>query len=347
MVKTQIKAQSQVKSKMRSKALQLVAATFVALLTFFGVIGWHSYAPAQESIAPASIESRLNSASLTLNEVSSGIYALISSTDFPPSSPDVAICNGGIIIGGDGVLVIDPFQTKELGNLMLDVVESLTDKPVLYVLNTHYHFDHSGGNPAAGDRGIPIIGRGLIREYIATKNKAYDPSPKLPDIIINSESEIWLGGRQVQIERIEGHSGGTDLIAYVPDAGVLFTGDIVFHQRFPYLGDGDIRELQGSLYRLIATFPDATVVPGHGGITDVTGIQAFQGYIRDLERLALDWKAQGLSKEEAMTQAAIPPEKYSDFMFQVMYAPNETGLKSNLEVAYDQITRSAKIPLIP
>jgi cyclase len=347
MVKTNLKAQSQVKSKMQSKALRLIAATVVALFTFFGIIGWHNYAPAQESIAPASIESRLDKANLTLQEVGSGVYAVVANTDFPPASPDVAICDGGIVIGNEGVLIIDPFQSKELGDLMFDLAASLTDQPVLYVLNTHYHFDHTGGNPAASDRGVPIIGRGLIREFMATKNKAFDPNPKLPDLIVNSESEIWLGGRQVQIERVEGHSGGTDLIAYVPDAKVLFTGDIVFSQSFPYLGDGDIRELQGSLYRLIVTFSDATVVPGHGEVTDVTGIQAFQEYIRDLERLALDWKAQGLSRDEAFAQSAIPPAKYSDFKFQAMYAPNDIGLKSNLEVAYDQITRSARIPLIP
>ncbi|AFY70772.1 beta-lactamase domain protein [Thalassoporum mexicanum PCC 7367] len=338
---------------MRSQALRLAATALAAMLTFFGIIGWHNYIPAvqaqeaQETIAPASIEARLNQANLTLAEVGSGVYALVADTDFPPASEDVAISNGGIVIGNEGVLVIDPFQSKDLGNLILDVAASLTEQPVLYVLNTHYHFDHTGGNPAAGDRGIPIIGRGLIREFIATNNKAYDPSPKLPDLIVNSETEIWLGGRQVQIERVEGHSGGTDLIAYVPDAGVLFTGDIVFHQRFPYLGDGDIRELQGSLYRLIVTFPDATVVPGHGPVTDLSGIKGAQEYIRDLERMALDWKAQDLSREEAFAQSAIPPAKYSDFKFQAMYGPNDIGLKSNLEVAYDQITQSARIPLIP
>ncbi len=281
----------------------------------------------------------LQNAGLQLQEVAQGIYALVASTDFPPASPSLAICNGGFIIGSDSVLVIDPFQTPELGNLMIAMVKSLTDKPIKYVLNTHYHFDHTGGNATFAKLDIPIMGRGVIREYILSgKNNTAGVTP--PTVIINSQTDLWLGDRLVRIERVDGHSAGTDLVAYVPDAKTLFTGDMVFNQRIPYTGDSDIRQWQGSLYRLIATYPEAKVVPGHGDVTNITGLQAQQAYFSWLERTALEWKAQILSKEQVLEKFATVPDAYKDFKFKGIYP-------LNLESAYEQFTRSKTIPLIP
>jgi glyoxylase-like metal-dependent hydrolase (beta-lactamase superfamily II) len=291
--------------------------------------------PAETSIATVSLQN----AGLQLQEVGQGIYALVASTDFPPVNPMVAICNGGFVIGSDGVLVIDPFQTPELAELMISTVKSLTDKPITYVLNTHYHSDHTGGNVAFVKREIPVIGRGVIREYIQSgRNNTAGITP--PTAIINSQTDIWLGDRQVRIERVDGHSSGTDLVAYVPDAKVLFTGDMVFNKRIPYTADGDIRQWQGSLYRLIAIYPEAKVVPGHGDVTDVTGLQAQQAYFSWLERTALEWKSQILTKEQVLEKFAKVPDAYKDYKFKGLYS-------TNLDSAYEQFTRSATIPLIP
>ncbi|MDX2254485.1 MAG: MBL fold metallo-hydrolase [Pseudanabaenaceae cyanobacterium bins.39] len=281
----------------------------------------------------------LQNAGLQLQEVAQGIYALIASTDFPPASNAIAICNGGFIIGSDSVLVIDPFQTKDLANLMIATVKSITDKPIKYVLNTHYHFDHTGGNATFVQQNIPVLGRGVIREYIQSgRNNTSGVIP--PTVIINSQTDLWLGDRSVRIERVDGHSAGTDLVAYVPDAKVLFTGDMVFNQRIPYTGDADLRQWQGSLYRLIAIYPDAKVVPGHGNVTDIAGLQAQQAYFSELERLALAWKAQILSKEQVLEKFASLPDAYKNYKFKALYT-------MNLQTAYDQFTRSATIPLIP
>jgi glyoxylase-like metal-dependent hydrolase (beta-lactamase superfamily II) len=289
--------------------------------------------------APVQIIS-LQNAGLQLQEVAQGVYALIASTDLPPvPAPTIAIANGGIVIGSENVLVIDPFQSSDLAELLISTVKSLTDKPIKYVLNTHYHFDHTGGNVAFVKRGIPVIGRSVIREYIQSgKNNTAGVTP--PTVIVNSQTDLWLGDRQVRIERVDGHSAGTDLVAYVPDVKVLFTGDMVFNKRIPWTGDSEIRQWQGSLYRLIATFPDAKVVPGHGDVTDVTGLQAQQAYFSWLERTALEWKAQILTKEQVLEKFAKVPDAYKDYKFKGLYP-------LNLESAYEQFTRSKIIPLIP
>jgi len=332
------------------KIKYLLAFLLAVIATVMSITLGHGWMPAnaqsqpqvqaQNPSAETSIKTvSLQNAGLQLQEIAQGIYALVASTDFPPASPALAIANGGIVIGSDGVLVIDPFQTPELGELMISTVKSLTDKPIKYVLNTHYHFDHTGGNSVFVKREIPVLGRGVIREYIQSgKNNTGGVTP--PTVIINSQTDLWLGDRQVRIERVDGHSAGTDLVAYIPDAKVLFTGDMVFNKRIPYTADSDIRQWQGSLYRLVATYPAAKVVPGHGDITDVTGLQAQQAYFSWLERQALEWKGQILSKEQVLEKFAKIPDAYKDYKFKAIYP-------LNLDSAYEQFTRSATIPLIP
>ena len=308
------------------KQLRRWALGFLALLTVAGLLTLHPRATAQ---APTATPATLESAGLTLTELAEGIYGLIASTDFPPTNPDLAICNGGIIIGSDGVLVVDPFQNETLGNLLFDTVATLTDQPVKYVVNTHYHFDHTGGNPAAASRQLPILGRGPIREFMLTRNAETDPNLTPPEVIIDGSWDLWLGDRTVQIREFDGHTGGTDLIAYVPDADALIAGDLLFNQRIPYMADGNLRTLQTTLDQLMADYPTATVLPGHGPVTDTAGMAELKTYLDDLEALALEWKAMGTSKEEAL--ATPLPEQYSEFMFQALFP-------ISLEVAYNQIT---------
>lgn len=273
----------------------------------------------------------LATASLKLEQLGTGIYSLISDTDYPPANENVAICNAGIIIGDDGVLVIDPFQSEALGNLLLSEVKKLTDLPVKYVLNTHFHFDHTGGNKAIKAQEIILMGRGTIREDMLTKNLEYDPNPIPPEVILNSDSSIWLGDREIQLKAVEGHSGGTDLIAYIPDADVLFTGDILFNQRFPYIADGSIKKWQKTLDNLIQEYPNTKIVPGHGAIGDRDTLANLKKYLNELEVLALEWKADSLSEEAATASASEIPDAYQAYKFQELYS-------SNLKTAYQQIT---------
>ncbi len=303
----------------------------LAVLTLVSAIGVFWSPPGLTQSSKVNLET----AGLTLEKVEPGIYALIANLDFPPKDPQLAICNAGIIIGSDGVLVIDPFQNKQLGNLLLKTAEGLTDKPVRYVLNTHYHFDHTGGNAAIAARGIPLFGRGPIRDFMLTRNKSLDPTLTPPTVIINSESTIWLGDRKVEIERSEGHSGGTDLVAYVPDAQVLFTGDILFNERIPNTMDGNIQQWTNSLAKLAKTYSTAKIVPGHGPVTDSQSLQTLQQYFEELQKLATLWQEKGLTKEQAISTSGKVPAKYEKYKFQAFY----TG---NLEKAYQQITQVKK-----
>lgn len=330
-----------------SITLVLVAiASIMSISMSYGLLSAESQPQprnqAQKDKPSATVKTiRLQDAGLQLQKVGQGVYALIASGDFPPVIPTVAICNGGIVIGSDSVLVIDPFHSPELAELMIATVKSITDKPIKYVLNTHYHFARTGGNATFIKLGIPVIGRGAIREYIQSgKDATAGFTP--PNVILNSQVDIdlWLGDRQVKIERVDGHAAGTDLIAYVPDAKVLFTGDMLFQNRIPYTGDSDLHKWQSSLDRLITNFPNAKVVAGEGDITDVTGLKAQRAYFSWLENLALQWKEQNLTKKQVLEKFAKVPDVYKDYKFQSLYT-------LTLVSAYEQFTRNKSIPLIP
>ncbi len=314
----------------RLKLKQWLILLLLALITGISLAGWQLQGRAQ-SAAPAVVS--LKTAGLTLTQVGSGVYSLVASTDFPPKDANAAICNAGVVIGDDGVLVIDPFQTEALGNLLLATVKTLTDKPVRYVVNTHFHFDHTGGNPAAIAKGIPVLGRGAIRELMLAKNKEYDPNPTPPNVIVSHSGSIWLGNRQIVLEEAKGHTLGTDIIAYIPDAKVLFTGDILFYQRFPYIADGNLRQWQKTLIDLKNRYAEAKIVPGHGSVTDSDALMTLKGYLDYLENLALNWKAKSLKEEQAIATASKIPEPYQNYLFKGLY----TG---NLQTAYQQITVS-------
>ncbi len=309
------------------KQLRRWGLGLMALIATLGLITLQPRAIAQAPGAPA--PATLESAGLTLEELGDGVYGLIASVDFPPQDAGLAICNGGIIVGSDGVVVVDPFQSEALGDLLFETVATLTDLPVKYVVNTHYHFDHTGGNPAAASRDLPILGRGPIREFMLTRNGESDPNITPPEVIINSAWDLWLGERHVQIREFEGHSGGTDVIVYIPDADVLIAGDLLFNQRIPYLADGNIRAWQATLAELIVDYPNALILPGHGPVTDVDGLEALKSYLGALATLAEGWKTAGTSQAEALATAL--PAEYSNFLFQALFP-------GNLEVAYNQIT---------
>jgi cyclase len=299
----------------------------LALLTLVGVVNLPLPGGAQTS--PVTAAPSLETAGLTLTEVGDGLYGLIASTDFPAQDAMAAICNGGVIIGSEGVMVIDPFHNEALGNLLLQTVTTLTDQPVRYVVNTHYHFDHTGGNPAAAAQDLPILGRGPIREFMLSRNGDSDPQLTPPEVVINGAWEVWLGDRLVQLREFDGHSGGTDLIAYIPDADVLMAGDLLFNQRIPFVGDGHIRTWQATLTQLLADYPTATLLPGHGPVTDGTGVNQLLGFLNDLETLALGWQTTGTTVEEA--KATPLPAPYQDYLFQGLFP-------IALETVYQQIT---------
>ena len=186
--------------------------------------------------------------------------------------------NSGIIVGDDGVMVIDAQPTPAMANELIARVSKVTDKPIKYVLLTHYHAVRTLG--ASAYKGAEILASDTTRGLIAERGKqdmeseigrfprlfrAVETIPGLtwPTVTFADQISVWLGRREVRIMHIgRGHTAG-DAVAVVPDAGVVFSGDLVEYKSACYGGDAHFTDWPATLDNL-AEMQAVALVPGRG-----------------------------------------------------------------------------------
>ena len=247
-----------------------------------------------------------------LKQVGPGVYAVI---DGPERK---TIGNAGFVIGDDGVLVIDSLFTPGMAQVMVDEIRKLTPKPIRYVVNTHYHVDHTGGNQVLRDAGAIIIAHHNVRGWIRTDNlnlfgdrtkpelKSRIEALALPDLTTDKDLTIWLGSRKVEVRTVLGHTGG-DLIVFVPDAKVLFTGDMLWRKVAPNLIDGSVEQWSATAADFIGVRDAAEIrfVPGHGDVADAKDVAEFRTYLLELRRLVDEGRKAGI-QGDALVQDVAP-----------------------------------------
>jgi cyclase len=257
---------------------------------------------AQESATP--------SLPFTLKPLGNNVYAAIA---VPKSN---AGSNSGFIIGDDGVLVVDTFVTADAAKALLAEIQKLTKLPIKFVVNTHYHLDHVAGNGVFAQAGATVIGHTNLRGWINTENlKFFGPTPKpeqkamveglvRPSITYDSEIELFLGSRRVVVRYFPGHTGG-DSVVFVPDANVVFCGDLFWRKTLPNMIDGTTDKWAETDAKLAAEAPGAKFVPGHGDLGNADDVKDFGGYITDLRAAVAKAEKDGLSGD-ALANAVTP-----------------------------------------
>jgi glyoxylase-like metal-dependent hydrolase (beta-lactamase superfamily II) len=247
-----------------------------------------------------------------LKQVAAGVYAAVDGPEHKAGS------NAGFIIGEDGVIVIDSFFSQDAARALVGEIRRITPKPIRYVVNTHYHVDHTGGDQVLRDAGAIIIAHRNVRGWVRSNNlnllgdsltpelKAQIQALPLPDLVTDKDITVWLGTRKVVIRSVLGHTGG-DLVVYVPDAKVLFTGDMLWRKVPPNLIDGSVREWTAT-DRDFEQMTDAAhilFVPGHGDVAKLGDVEDFRSYLVDLRRLVGEGRKAGL-KGEALAKDVTP-----------------------------------------
>ena len=232
------------------------------------------------------------------------------------------ICNISFVVGHLGVAVIDTGGSLKVGNLLRQAIERVTDKPILYVINTHVHPDHIFGNAAfvqANVNGVKpqFVGHAKLPDAMELRREAYD---KLnikylgedakgteivkPTILVKEPITLDLGNRTLTITPYPNAHTNTDISIVDSQTGTLFTGDLLFIERTPVI-DGDIKGLIAAIDAL-KTYPVQQVVPGHGPVTR-QWLQALNNQQRYLSTLLTDIRANikaGKTMENAMDTAA-------------------------------------------
>ena len=222
-----------------------------------------------------------------IKQIGKGVYAAISGR---------AGGNTGFIIGDNSVLVVDTFISQTPARDLLAEIRKITNLPVKYVINTHYHLDHVAGNAIFTDVGATVIAHRNERAWVRTENlKFYEQNGATPtaeqralvaslvepQIVYDHLFEVNLGNRMVRVVYFPGHTGG-DSVVYIPDANVVFAGDLGWNQRIPNLIDATTSSWIETLDKMVATHPNATFIPGHGDVATAQDMKAFRDYLATL-----------------------------------------------------------------
>jgi glyoxylase-like metal-dependent hydrolase (beta-lactamase superfamily II) len=254
-----------------------------------------------------------------LVELAPNVYGFVS--DYDP--------NCGFVVGDNGVLVIDTRATPRLARQLIEAIQSVTDKPVQQIFLSHYHAVRVLGTAAFKPRPTIIASEGT-RQWIEQRGQAdYDSEfgrfPRLfkdhheipgltrPDLSFKDELSVWMGGFEVKLMHVgRGHSQG-DSVAWLPDQGVLFAGDLVENRCAVYAGDGYLREWSQTLSRLEALQP-RVLLPGRGAplfdaAASADAITATRGFLESVWSQVQAGRSRSLSRRAIYeaTRAAMEP----------------------------------------
>ncbi|MGH7784885.1 MAG: MBL fold metallo-hydrolase, partial [Candidatus Binatia bacterium] len=252
-----------------------------------------------------SISAQTKGPGFTVTRIGDGVYAAIGDDAGPAGS------NAGFIVGSNGVAMIDTFTAVAPAKDLLAEIRKITNLPIRYVINTHYHLDHVGGNAVFAEAGATIIAHRNVLAWERTENLKFfgaDPKPDkralvealvLPDITYTDAIDIHLGDRLIQVRYMLGHTG-SDSVVILPGAkdkgaDIVFGGDIVWQKHLPNLIDASTGAWVDTLAKLLADHPAATFVSGHGGIASPDDVTDFRNYLIALRKNVAKAQADGLS----------------------------------------------------
>jgi cyclase len=245
--------------------------------------------------------------------------------------------NSAVLIADDGVLVVDT-KFRRPGRQLPKIIGAITDKPVKVIINTHYHADHTHGNPNYAP-GTTVIAQRHTRQHLIQLDKDFwevEPAwSLLPADLVDDEKELQFGDETIRIIHPgRGHTDG-DVVVYFVHRRVLATGDLFVNGVYPRIdlrGGGSAREWPATLDRVLAIDDVTQYIPGHGPLADRTAVVRFQSYLRSLVSQVEKRAAQGRSLAEI--QAAVDLHAYDDFESM----PFVNGRKRNIESVYEEVT---------
>jgi len=264
-----------------------------------------------------------DSAFARIERLAEGIWAIVSLPfDHEGGFVEMATtCNGGIVAGSDGALVIDGFFTAAGAAWVSDQVETLTGMRPTHVAITHHHADHAGGLAGfqRGSDGPSIIAtqtatRLIVDGYVSGNadpgEDGYTAERRrqlLPDRILPEGAgplPLDLGGRRVRLEPHRGHTP-SDLVAVIEDPAIVFDGDLIWDGVFPNYIDA-IPSAWNTAVDALLDEPDRLHVTGHGSVRRAQELADFRSLLGEVETAARKAHESGRPVEDAARELALP-----------------------------------------
>jgi glyoxylase-like metal-dependent hydrolase (beta-lactamase superfamily II) len=263
---------------MTRKLDRLAAVTFALLGAVLGYTQTPQAPPAQK-------QQTKQPAPLTLHKMADDLYMVEGSGG-----------NVAFYVTNEGVIVVDDKFEQDFDNIMAHV-RSVTTQPIRYVLNTHHHGDHSGGNAKFLASNAEIILHANARKNMVTGNQ-----PGIPRLSFADEFQVVLGGKEVRSRHFgRGHTNG-DAFIYFPAHRTIHTGDMMANNSpfIDYANGGSALEWTKTLDEVLKLDFD-TVIPGHGAITNKAGLQNYRNNIVKLRERAIQLSREGRPQTEIAT----------------------------------------------
>ena len=290
------------------------------VLALLAVVGWSAATLCAQ-------EQDFSKVEIKSEKVAEGLYVLFGAGG-----------NIGVSVGADGVFIIDD-QYAPLSDKLLAAIKALSDKPLRFLLNTHWHGDHTGGNESFSKTGVVIVAHDNVRkrmstnQFIAAFNMKVDASPPaaLPIITFSDTATFHFNGQEIDAFHVPpAHTDGDSAI-YFPGLNVLHTGDLFFNGLYPFIdvdSNGSVDGMIAAAEKILPMINDQTkIIPGHGPVATKADYAAFRDMLKAARTSVEALIKAGKSEEEAVAAKPLAPldEKWgkgflsSDLFTQIVY----------------------------
>jgi glyoxylase-like metal-dependent hydrolase (beta-lactamase superfamily II) len=221
--------------------------------------------------------------------------------------------NIGVSVGDDGIVIVDD-EFAPLAPKIKDALKSISTKPIKFILNTHFHGDHTGGNETFG-HDAPIIAHDNVRTRLAAGSKTgtreTPPAPKvaLPVITFNDTATIHVNGEDIKAVHFpHGHTDG-DSVIFFTKSNVVHMGDDLFFAQFPFIdldNGGSVRGLIKNLDKIMPMLDDDTkLIAGHGALSDKKALNEWINMLKGTVAIMNEAIQKGKTLEQVKTEKTL------------------------------------------
>ena len=259
-------------------------------------------------------------------------------------------------VGSDGIVLVDD-EFAPLAPKIAAALKSLgiTDKPVRYVINTHYHFDHTGGNAPFAGQGSTVIAHDNVRSRLISGGtagngasihmevKPAEPAA-LPVITFDHDVSVHLNGEDIRALHFpSGHTDG-DAIIFFPKANVVHMGDDYVRYGFPFIdvdAGGSVQGMISACEAVMTTLPqDVKVIPGHGDLSTLAEMREYVNMLKATSAVVSKALAAGNNLEQMRKDQLLAP-------WSKQYSGSFVSADAFLETLYNSLSRSGHTPFVP
>ena len=218
--------------------------------------------------------------------------------------------NIGLSVGEDGAFLVDD-QYAPLTEKILAAVAAVTDQPVRWVLNTHWHGDHTGGNENLGREGAMIVAHENVyrrlnpAEFADLVGRSQQSAPEgLPVVTFNDRVSFHWNGEDIRVNHMPNAHTDGDALVFFTNADAVHMGDTFFNGRYPFIdvdsGGGVHGVIAIADYVLANTSASTRLIPGHGEIADHTSLRAYRDMVTTVRDRVSEMMGEGMTEDEVV-----------------------------------------------